>query len=54
MVARQRRSAQLQPVERRFAGQRRAILAAGRQLAGQYRQRRVVAQLVVIDQILVA
>jgi hypothetical protein len=47
------RSAQLQPVERRFAGQRRAIPAPRRQLAGQYRQRRIVAQLVVIDQILI-
>ena len=53
MVARRRRAAQLQPVERAFAGQRRTIPAARRQLAGQHRQRRVVAQLVVIDQILI-
>jgi len=54
VVARQRRAAQLQSVERRFAGQRRTILAPRRQLAGQHRQRRVVAQLIVIDQIFVA
>jgi hypothetical protein len=53
VVARRRRAAQLQPVECRFAGQRRTIPAARRQLAGQHRQRRVVAQLVVIDQILI-
>jgi hypothetical protein len=50
----QLRPAQLQPVERRFAGERRAILAPGRQLAGEHRQCRVVAQLVVIDEIFVA
>src|SRR5215467_11217764 len=47
VVAGQFRTAQLQPVERRFASQRRAILATRRQLPCQYRQRRVVAQLVV-------
>jgi hypothetical protein len=54
VIARQIRPAPLQPVERAFAGQRRTILAAGRQLAGQHRHGRVVAQLVVIDQIFVA
>jgi hypothetical protein len=53
VIARQLRSTPLQPVERRFAGQRRAILAAGRQLAGQHRHGRVVTQLVVIDQVFV-
>jgi hypothetical protein len=54
VIARQIRPAPLQPVERAFAGQRRTILAAGRQLAGQHRHGRVVAQLVVIDQVFVA
>jgi hypothetical protein len=54
VIARQLRSASLQPVERRFAGQGRAILAAGRQFAGQHRHCRVVTQLVVIDQIFIA
>ena len=48
VIARQLRPAQLKPVERRFAGQRRAILTPRRQLAGQHRHRRVVAQLVVM------
>jgi hypothetical protein len=54
VIARQLRPAQLKPVERRFAGQRRAILTPRRQLAGQHRHRRVVAQLVVIDEVFVA
>ena len=54
MIARQLRPAQLQPIERRLAGQRRTILAPRRQLAGQHRHPRVVAQLVVIDQIFIA
>ena len=45
--------AQFQPIERRFAGQRRAIGAPRCELAAQYRHDRVVAQLVVVDQILV-
>ena len=49
MVAGHRR-----PAERRFAGQWRTTLAPRRQLAGQHRQRRVVAQLVVINEIFVA
>ena len=53
VIARQLRPAQLQPVERAFPRQWRAILAAGRQLTGQHRHRRVVAQLVVIDQVFV-
>jgi hypothetical protein len=47
-------AAQFQPVERRFAGHRRTVLAPRPQLAGQHRQDRIVAQLVVIDHILVA
>ena len=54
VVARRLRPAQLQPVERRFAGQGGAIGALGRGLAGQHRQHRVVAQLVVVDQVFVA
>jgi hypothetical protein len=54
VIARQLRPAPLQPVERRFAGQWRTILATGRQLAGQHRQGRVVTQLIVIDQVFVA
>jgi hypothetical protein len=45
---------QFKPVERRFAGHRRAVLAARGQLAGQHRHDRVVPQLVVIDDIFIA
>ncbi len=54
VIARGLRPAQLQPVERRFAGQGRAIRAFGLQLATQHRHHRVMAQLIVVDQILVA
>jgi hypothetical protein len=54
VIARQLRPAPLQPVECRFASQGRTILATSRQLAGQHRHRRVVTQLVVIDQVFVA
>jgi hypothetical protein len=37
-----------QPIERRFAGQRRTIRAAGFKLAAQHRHDRVMAQLVVV------
>ena len=47
-------AAQFQPVQRALAGQRRAVRAPRRELAGQHRQHRVVAQLVVVDQVLVA
>ena len=43
-----------EPVERALAGERRAILATGRELAGERCQHRVVPQLVVVDQILIA
>ena len=54
VIARGRRPAQLQPVERRFAGQGSAIRPFGLQFAAQHRQHRVMAQLIVVDQILVA
>ncbi len=54
VVARRCARAQFQPVERRFAGHRRTILAARRKLAGQQRHHRIVAQHVMIDQVLVA
>ena len=54
VIARGLRPAQLQPVQRRFARQGRAIRAPRFQLAGQDRHHRVMAQIVVVDQILVA
>ena len=54
VIAGRLRSAQFQPVERRFAGQRRTIRAPCFELAAQHRHHRVVAQLVVVDQVLVA
>ena len=53
VIARGLRPAQFQPVERRFAGDRRAVPAPCLQLAGQHRHDRVVPQLVMIIQILV-
>ena len=44
----------LEPVQRALAGQRRAVLAPGGELAGEGREHRVVPQLVVVDQILIA
>jgi len=43
----------LEPIERALAGERRAVLASGLELAGEHRQHRVAAQLVVVDQILI-
>jgi hypothetical protein len=54
VIRRRLRLTQFEPVEGRFAGDRRAVLALRRQLAGQHRHDRVVAQRVVIDHILVA
>ena len=54
VVARGLRPAQLQPVERALARHRRAVLAPRRELAGQHRHHRVVAQLVMIIEVLVA
>jgi hypothetical protein len=44
----------LQPVQRAFARQRRAIAAPGFKLAGQHRQHRVVAEFIVVNEVLVA
>ena len=54
VIAGRLRPAQFQPVERRFAGQRGTIRAPRFKLAAQHRHDRVVAQLVVVDQVLVA
>jgi hypothetical protein len=54
VVAARNQGRVFEPVERTFAGERRAILALRGEFAGQGRQHRVVAQLVVIDQVLVA
>jgi hypothetical protein len=53
-VARRLRPAQFQTAQRRLAGQRRAVAASRRQLARQRRQHRIVAQLVMVDQVFVA
>ena len=44
----------LQPVQGGLAGERRAIRAFGLQLPGQHGEHRIVAQLVVVDEIFVA
>ena len=54
LVAGGRRPRQLEPVQRRFPRDRRAILAPGFELAGQRRHHRVVTKIVVVVQILVA
>jgi hypothetical protein len=54
VVARRLQLAQLQPVQRRLAGDRRAIAAPRRELARQYRHHRVVPQFIVVVEILVA
>ena len=54
VVARRLQLAQLQPVERRLAGNRRAVLAPRFQLARQHRHHRIVAQFVVVVEILIA
>jgi hypothetical protein len=54
VVARGLQFAQLQPVQCRLACNRRAILAPRRELARQYRHHRIVPQLVVVVEILVA
>jgi hypothetical protein len=54
VVARGLQFAQLQPVQRRLAGNRRAILAPRCELAHQHRHHRIVAQFVVVIEILVA
>jgi hypothetical protein len=52
MVARGLGWRMLEPVQRAFAGQRSAVLALGGELAGARREYRVVAQLIVVDEIL--
>ena len=54
VIARRLRPAQFQPVQRRFACHRRAVGPLGLQLAGQDRHHRVMPQLVVVVQVLVA
>ncbi len=54
VIARRLQPAQLQPVQRRLAGNRRAVLASCFQLARQYRHHRIVAQLVMVIEILIA
>ena len=54
VIAGRLQPAQFQPIERRFAGQRRTIRPLGRQLAAEHRHNRIVAQLVVVDQVLIA
>ena len=44
----------LEPVQRRLAGERRTVGPARRKLAGQHRHDRIVAERVVVDEILVA
>ena len=53
VVARRRQGRVLEPVERALAGERSAVLAPGLELACQRRQHRIVAQLIVIDQVFV-
>jgi hypothetical protein len=54
MIARRLQTAEFQPVERRLAGGRRAVLAARRELAGQHRHHRIVPQFVVVVEVLIA
>ena len=54
VIARRLQPAQFQPVQRRLAGNRRAVLASCCQLARQHRHHRVVAQLVVVIEVLIA
>ena len=54
VIARRLQLAQLQPVQRRLAGHRRAILAPRLKLARQHRHHRIMAQFVVVVQILIA
>ena len=54
VVARRLELAQLQPVQRRLTRNRRAILASRRELARQHRHHRIVAQVIVVVEILVA
>jgi hypothetical protein len=53
VITRRFRSAQLEPIQRRFSGYRLTILPPRRELARQYRHDRVFAQLVMVVEILV-
>ncbi len=54
VIARRRpRRRVLQPVQRRLAGERRAVRPPRLELAGEHRHHRIMAQLVVVDQVLV-
>jgi hypothetical protein len=52
LVAANRMTQVVEPVEPRLAGHRRAILAARSELAREHRQHRIMAQLVVVVEIL--
>jgi hypothetical protein len=54
VITRRLRTAEFQPVRRRLAGDRRAVLAARCELAGQHRHHRIVAQFVMIIEVLIA
>ena len=54
VIARRLLSAQLEPVQRRLAGNRRTVLALRHKLAGQNRHHRIMAQFVMINQVFVA
>ncbi len=54
VVARRLQFAQFQPVQRRLAGDRRAIRASRCELARQHRHHRIVAQFVVVVDVLIA
>ena len=54
MVAARLEPAQFEPVQRRLARHRRTVLAPGFQLAGKDRHHRIMAKLIVIDQVLIA
>ena len=54
VIAGRRRLGEFEPIEGRLAGHRRATGAAGLELAGQDRHHRIVAQLVVVDEVFIA
>ena len=53
VVAARQQGRVLEPVQRALAGERGAVLALGLEPAGEDREHRVVAQMIVIDQVLV-
>jgi hypothetical protein len=54
VIARRFALAQLQPVQRRLAGHRRAVPAPGRKLARQHRHQRIEPQLIMVVEIFIA